>query len=432
MKKTLSVLVIFFVMASAGSAAAASWPGPDSAGYTGSSAPYSFTDISGAGTLLSLGDDALSGAIPLGFSFNFYGTLYSSVHVSSNGFLTFGSSIDTGCCDGRDLNTSFLLPNTLVAGYWTDLNPAAGGTIHYRTAGVSGSRTFTVQYLNVPLVGGTTTASFQIILHEGTNSIEMQFQSCTLSGNRVFSTGISNADNSESLQYNFGSYSLSNTALLYSPPAITLATQPVDQTVCSGSNSAFTASASSPAAPAVQWQVSTDGGSTFSNIPGATAPTLNIAGDPAQSGNLYHAVFSNWAGTATTSAGMLTVGSLSVTSPVIPSGVTNSPYPDIQFNGSGGIGTVTFAITGGALPSGMNLSSTGLLSGTPTQAGNFNFTVTASDANSCSGSSSYSLAVDTAAAVAVPAMNEWGMLLFLLLAGLAAMHRLESIGPGRK
>ncbi|MBA4371351.1 MAG: hypothetical protein C0402_00645, partial [Thermodesulfovibrio sp.] len=326
MKRSVALLVLFIMMTVAGRAAATSWTGPDSAGYTGSTPAYSFTDISGSGgTLLSLGDDALSGAIPLGFSFNFYGTQYSSVHVSSNGFLTFGSSVDTGCCDGRNLNTSFLSPNTLVAGYWTDLNPDpinGGGTIHYRTAGSPGSRTFTVQFLNVPLVGGTTTASFQIILHEGTNSIEMQFQSCTVSGDRIVTTGISNEDNSSSLQYNFGSYSLQNTARLFSPPAITLAAQPVDQTVCSGGSAAFTASATSPLTPTVQWQVSTNGGANYSNIPGATSPTLNIPGDPAQSGNLFRAVFTNWAGTATTSAGLLTVGSLSVTSPAITSGVT--------------------------------------------------------------------------------------------------------------
>ncbi|MBA4373459.1 MAG: hypothetical protein C0402_11440 [Thermodesulfovibrio sp.] len=82
---------------------------------------------------------------------------------------------------------------------------------------------------------------------------------------------------------------------------------------------------------------------------------------------------------------------------------------------------MTFAITGGALPSGMSLSSTGLLSGTPIQGGNFNFTVTASDANNCSGSSSYALTVNTAAVAAVPTMNEWGMIFFMLIAGLAAV-----------
>jgi Putative Ig domain/Matrixin len=37
----------------------------------------------------------------------------------------------------------------------------------------------------------------------------------------------------------------------------------------------------------------------------------------------------------------------------------------------------TFAVTGGTLPSTVNLSSTGLLSGTPTDAGTYNFTITA-------------------------------------------------------
>lgn len=58
---------------------------------------------------------------------------------------------------------------------------------------------------------------------------------------------------------------------------------------------------------------------------------------------------------------------------------------------TGALGTPNFAITGGALPSGLTLSSTGLISGTPTATGTFNFTVTVNDASGCSGSQSYSI-----------------------------------------
>lgn len=420
MRKTMLFFTLFFMIYLAKEAPATTWPGPDARGYSGSAISYSFTDISGTGTTLSLLDDQISAAVPMGFSFNFYGTNYTNAYVSSNGFITFDPASDSGCCEGQNLPDP-TGPNSLIAGYWTDLNPAAGGTIHYLTTGTAGSRRFIVQYLNVPMAGGGTTASFQIILHEGSNNIEMQLLSASSNGLQLYVTGIENSDGTAALRYNYGNYSLSALGILIAPPVITLGTQPVDQTVCSGNNAAFTASASSPATPAVQWQVSTDGGSTFSNIPGATSPTLNIAGDPGQSGNLFRAVFTNWAGMATTSAGLLTVGSLAVTSPAIPSGVFGTLYPNIQFGAPGGIGTVTFAITGGALPSGMSLSSTGLLSGTPTQGGNFNFTVTASDANSCSGSSSYVLAINTAASVVVPTLSEWGMLLFALLAGMGSL-----------
>lgn len=47
---------------------------------------------------------------------------------------------------------------------------------------------------------------------------------------------------------------------------------------------------------------------------------------------------------------------------------------------SGGTGTVTYSLTGGTLPTGLNLDvTTGAIIGTPTGIGTFNFTVTATD-----------------------------------------------------
>lgn len=60
-----------------------------------------------------------------------------------------------------------------------------------------------------------------------------------------------------------------------------------------------------------------------------------------------------------------------------PAGLLGIKYPGVQFAAAGGGGSYTFAATG--LPSGMNLSMGGALSGTPTQAGNFPVTITATD-----------------------------------------------------
>jgi hypothetical protein len=59
----------------------------------------------------------------------------------------------------------------------------------------------------------------------------------------------------------------------------------------------------------VQWQVSTDGGVTFSNLSGATSTTLSFAASTTQNGNKYQAVFTNSGGSATTTAATLTVNS---------------------------------------------------------------------------------------------------------------------------
>jgi hypothetical protein len=89
------------------------------------------------------------------------------------------------------------------------------------------------------------------------------------------------------------------------PPAIT--TQPANQTVTAGQTATFIAAATGSPAPTVQWQVSTDGGATFSIILGATSTTLSFTTALSQNGNQYRAVFTNSAGTATTTAATLTV-----------------------------------------------------------------------------------------------------------------------------
>ncbi|MFD0941555.1 YDG domain-containing protein [Pedobacter boryungensis] len=64
-----------------------------------------------------------------------------------------------------------------------------------------------------------------------------------------------------------------------------------------------------------------------------------------------------------------------------------------QINVTVGASPYAFAVTTGALPTGLTLSTTGLLSGTPTAGGNFNFTITATDQNNVSASYAYSLTV---------------------------------------
>ena len=74
-------------------------------------------------------------------------------------------------------------------------------------------------------------------------------------------------------------------------------------------------------------------------------------------------------------------------------------------------GSFTFAVTGsltlgfpgsppvtiGAIPPGLSLASDGTLSGTPTAAGPFSFTITATDGTGFTGSQSYTLTIDKAA-----------------------------------
>lgn len=64
----------------------------------------------------------------------------------------------------------------------------------------------------------------------------------------------------------------------------------------------------------------------------------------------------------------------------LPTGSPRHPYK-FQFQAHGGIPPVKYAITGGALPTGMKLADDGLLTGTPQSAGKFRFTVSATDSS---------------------------------------------------
>jgi VCBS repeat-containing protein len=84
----------------------------------------------------------------------------------------------------------------------------------------------------------------------------------------------------------------------------------------------------------------------------------------------------------------------------VPGGTINVDYTPVQFTQTGGTAPVTWSLTAGALPSGMTLSGTGLLAGTPTASGPFAFTMTATDVNTCTASVPLSLSILTGPNVA--------------------------------
>ncbi len=77
----------------------------------------------------------------------------------------------------------------------------------------------------------------------------------------------------------------------------------------------------------------------------------------------------------------------------LPTGIVGTSYNQ-TLTATGGTAPYSFAVTSGALPPGLSLSSSGSLSGIPSQASTFNFTVRATDANNCTGSRSYSLTIN--------------------------------------
>jgi large repetitive protein len=86
--------------------------------------------------------------------------------------------------------------------------------------------------------------------------------------------------------------------------------------------------------------------------------------------------------------------------PVVPSGAVGTAYGQ-TFTASGSTGPLNFALSAGALPAGLALSSSGVLAGTPRAGGTFNFTVLASSNGSIQASRAYSLTI-AAATVLLP------------------------------
>ncbi|HKR05002.1 MAG TPA: hypothetical protein VJY62_10230 [Bacteroidia bacterium] len=112
------------------------------------------------------------------------------------------------------------------------------------------------------------------------------------------------------------SFVTSNAALLNVGAAFSITSQPSNAVTCIGSNTSFTV-ATTAGATAYQWQVSTDGGLTYSNLSNGapysnvTATTLDITGASAGlNNNLYQCVITNGGCTApvTSNAAMLTAG----------------------------------------------------------------------------------------------------------------------------
>jgi len=81
----------------------------------------------------------------------------------------------------------------------------------------------------------------------------------------------------------------------------------------------------------------------------------------------------------------------------LPGGVKGIAYPATTLTAAGGTAPYTFSVTTGMLPTGLTLSSGGLLSGNPTAGGTFTFTVTATDANGFTGMQQYTITVSTTA-----------------------------------
>lgn len=92
---------------------------------------------------------------------------------------------------------------------------------------------------------------------------------------------------------------------------------------------------------------------------------------------------------------------LAVAAATLPVGYVGSSYTATTLTSSGGSGTgYTWAVSGGsALPAGLTLSSSGVISGKPTTAGTTSFSVTVTDSASNTGTGTFSITVNAAVSI---------------------------------
>ena len=173
-----SVIVgTIFVLAAGGTIVRAQ----TAAQYNFSAFQSTYTDLVGGTNVPSIqSDDQFASNIPIGFSFNFCGTNYTTVAPCSNGWMRFGGTA-TGSWLTNALNQ---LTNIVPAVFplWDDLDGQTSQTpssfASYSTTGTAPNRVFTFEWRDWQWFYTTNSVniSFQVKLYESSNIIDFIYQ----------------------------------------------------------------------------------------------------------------------------------------------------------------------------------------------------------------------------------------------------------------
>ena len=186
--------------------------GPDKAGYRwlDSDAPggpaYQWTEIRAVGTSAGTGDDA-TWKVPMQQAFHYYGHTYDSLHICTNGFVSFTSASTQGLPPSAGFPDSSQ-PNACVGPYWNDLElvPGDGSGLYYYRDAVH--QRFIVEWDSVRRFYGSLDSfrfSFQAVLDYSDSSISFYFRHAntywqeTYNGYTASKVGIENQDGSVGL-----------------------------------------------------------------------------------------------------------------------------------------------------------------------------------------------------------------------------------------
>ena len=110
--------------------------------------------------------------------------------------------------------------------------------------------------------------------------------------------------------------------------------------------------------------------------------------------------------TATASFSITIMAGVAITTPTsLADGYPGTVYSPVTLAATGGTSSYTsWTVTGGSMPAGMALSTAGVLSGTPTTAGNYSFAVKVTDSASNTATATFALTVEATLSIATTSL----------------------------
>lgn len=149
--------------------------------YTVSSIAHSPLPYTGGTNAFAFAtDDIWSQPINIGFNFCYFGNTFTQCLVGSNGQITFNTAL-AGQPNTFTITTAIPstvnVPGNTICGPFRDIDPSQGGVVRTYVTGTAPCRRFVAYWSGVPHWGGgcagVPTTTFQIVLNETTNDIQV-------------------------------------------------------------------------------------------------------------------------------------------------------------------------------------------------------------------------------------------------------------------
>jgi subtilisin family serine protease len=143
------------------------------ANYNFKAAAYEWIDPASM-TRFTLGDNGVSGAQELPFTFHFFGQPKNQIYIGANGLVGFDGQ-NLGTITISDIPTT-ASPNGVILPYWDNLNPASGGAIYAGVVGQAPNRRYVVSWVGVPRnTSSVDKMTFQAVLSETTGRVQFNY-----------------------------------------------------------------------------------------------------------------------------------------------------------------------------------------------------------------------------------------------------------------